>query len=66
MWRRPEEAPRRRVDQMEGSLIGRDIWKLRKTIDETIKKDLDVNCLIVNMIYDKILWCRLIYVADST
>lgn len=37
MWRRPVEAPIRRVDQMEGSPISRGRGGLSKTIRETIK-----------------------------
>ena len=37
-----------------------------KTITETIIKDLEVNELDQNMIYDITLWRNLIYVADNT
>ncbi len=56
MWRRPVEVPLRRKDQMEGSPIARDRGIPRKTIGETIKKDLDVNGLSIDMIYDRTLW----------
>ena len=36
----------------------------RKTIGETIKRDLNVNSLNINMIYDTVLWHHLIYVAN--
>ena len=49
VWRKLVKALVRRVDQMEGSLIARDRGRSKKTIYETIKKDLDVNNL--NMIY---------------
>jgi len=38
----------------------------RKTIREDIKKELDINELDLNMIYDKILWGTLIHIADPT
>lgn len=36
---------------MEGSPITRGSGTLRKTIDETVKKELDFNILNINMIY---------------
>jgi len=33
---------------------------------DTIKKDLEINELDRDMIYDKTLWCRLIHVVNST
>lgn len=36
---------------MDGSLIIKGRRRLRKTIDETIKKDLDFSGLCINMIY---------------
>ena len=51
---------------MEGSPIPRGRGRPRKTISETIKKDLNVNGLNVNMIFDRIIWCHLIYVANPT
>jgi len=38
--------------------------KARKTIEETVEKDLEVNGLDIDMAYDKTLQHRLIYVAD--
>ena len=64
--RRPVEAPIRRMDQIEGSTLTRGRGRPRKTIGETVKKDLHVNGLNINMIYDRALWHRLIHVADST
>ena len=55
VWRRPVKDLVRRVDQMEGSLIARGRGRPRKTIGETIKRDLNVNDLNVNMIYDRTL-----------
>ena len=66
VWRRLVEAPIRKVNQMEGSLIARDRGRTRKTTCETIKRDLDFNSLNVNMIYDKTLWHRLIHITNST
>lgn len=42
---RPIEAPIRRVDQMDNSPIVRGRRRPRKTVDETMKKDLDLNDL---------------------
>jgi len=41
--RRPVDAVIRRVDQMEESQVKRDRRRPRKTIKETIRKDLEVN-----------------------
>jgi len=38
----------------------------RKPIRETIQKDLEINELNRNMVYDRVLWCHLIHVADPT
>ena len=40
----------RRVDQMKGSQITRGRWRSRKSIRETIKKDLEINELDINMV----------------
>ena len=66
MWRRPVEAPVRRVDWMKSSLVTRGRGRHRKTIVETVKRDLNVNGLNINMISDRALWHRLIHIADST
>ena len=66
MEKRSIEGPVRRVDQMKGSLIVRGKGRANKTIGETIRRDLDVNGLNINMIYDRTLWCCLIHVADPT
>ena len=54
---------------MGGSSIGRGRGRgrrrPRKTICETIRRDLNVNGLNINMIFDRILWHRLIHVANS-
>ncbi|KAF1868925.1 hypothetical protein Lal_00048204 [Lupinus albus] len=57
VWGRPIEAPIRRVDQMEANPIPGGRGRLRKTIREMIKKDLELNALSMNMIYDRALWC---------
>ncbi|KAM7524737.1 hypothetical protein LguiA_014639 [Lonicera macranthoides] len=64
--RRPVNAVVRRVDYMEGSLIGRGRGRPRKTIGETIKKDLEANGFTIDMIHDRPLWRRLIHVAEPT
>jgi hypothetical protein len=53
-----------RVDQMEDSQITKGRGKLRKTIRGTIKKDLEINELDRNMVFDRTLWCNLIHVAN--
>lgn len=52
------EAPVRRVDQMEDGLTARD--ELKFFIGVVIKKNLEVNNLSIEIIYDKILWHPLI------
>jgi hypothetical protein len=56
----------RTVDQMEDSQITRDRWRLRKAISETIRKDLEINELDPNMVYDETLWRDLIHVVDPS
>jgi len=56
-----------RVHQTEDSQITRARGRPRKTIRETIRKDLEINKLDPNMGYDnRTLWRNLIYVADPT
>jgi len=45
----------RRVDQMEESHVKRGRGRPRKTIRETITKDLEINELDPNMVYDRTL-----------
>jgi hypothetical protein len=52
----------KRVDQMEGNQTTRERGRPRKTI----KKDLEINELFRNIVYDRTLWRRLIHVADPT
>jgi len=49
---------------MKDSQITRGKGRPRKTIRETIRKDLQINELDRNMVYDRTLWCNLIHVAD--
>jgi len=49
-----------RIDQMEGSQITRGRGRPRKTI----KKDIEINELDRNMVYNRTLWHNLIHVAD--
>jgi hypothetical protein len=51
---------------VDESLTKRGRGRLRKTIRETIRKDLEVNELDPNMFYNRTLWRNLIYVADPT
>jgi len=53
--RRPVDSVIRRVDQMEESQVKRGRGRPRKTINETIRKDLEVNELDPNMVYDRTL-----------
>jgi len=64
--RRPMDYVVRRVDQVKGSQITRGRVRPRKTIRETIKKDLEINELEKNMIFNRTLWRRLIHVTDPT
>ena len=66
VWRRPVKAPIRRVNLMEGNPITRDGRRSRKTIDKTVKRVLNINCLNINMIYDKALLHHFIYVTNLT
>jgi hypothetical protein len=56
----------RRVDYMEDSQIIRGRGRPRKTIRETIKKDLETNELDRNMVCDRTLCRRLIHVVNHT
>jgi len=60
---------------MEESHVKRGRGKPKKTIRETIRKDLEVNELdsnlvydrtLWNLVYDRTLWRNLIHVADPT
>jgi len=64
--RRPVDYVVKRVDQIEGSQITRGRGRPRKTIRETIKKDLEINELEKDMLFDRTLWRCLIHVADPT
>ena len=66
--RRHVDAVVRRVDQMEESQVKRGRGRLRKTIRETIIKDLEVNELDPNLVYDRTLLrhLNLIHVVDPT
>jgi len=65
--RRPIDAVVRRVYQLEESHIKRGRGRPRKTIRKTIRKDLEVNELNSNMIYDKkTIWRNLILAVELT
>ncbi|KAF1877465.1 hypothetical protein Lal_00040181 [Lupinus albus] len=49
------EASLRRVHRVKVSPIRRGRRRPRKTVGETIRKDLEINFLSMNMIYDKTL-----------
>ena len=54
--RRPVDFVVRRVDQMERSQRAIGKGRLRKTIREVVKKDLEINNLDKTMVLDRILW----------
>jgi len=64
--RRPVDAVVRRVDQIEKSHVKRGRGRPKKTIRETNRKDLEVNKLDSNLVYDRTLWRNLIHVTDPT
>ena len=64
--RRPLEAPVGRVDQMVDNPIIRGRGRPKKTIQETIRKDLAINNLTVNMCKDRTCWRQLTHIADPT
>jgi len=51
---------------MEDSQIPKGRGIPRKTNGKTIRKDLEINDLDLNIVYDRTLWCNLIHVADPT
>jgi len=52
---------------MKESQVKRGRGRPRKTIRETIRKNLEVNELDPNLVYNKKkLWCHLIHVANPT
>ncbi len=55
MWRRLVDAPVRRVDQMDDSPIVRGRGRLRKTIGQVVKRDLEINDLSMEQIHDRVL-----------
>jgi len=63
---RPADSIVRRVDQMKDSQITIGRGRPRKTIRETIRKNLEINELDQNIVYDRTLWRNLIHVADPT
>ena len=64
--RRPLEAPVRRVDQMVFSPIRRRRGRPQRTLGEVIRRDLIINDLHQDMVFDRTQWHRLIHVADPT
>ena len=53
--RRSVDAVVKRVDQMEESQVKKGRGRLRKTIRESIRKDLEVNEFDPNLVYDRTL-----------
>lgn len=68
--KKPADFVVRKVDQMERRQTIRERGRPRKTIRETIKKDLhldlEINDLDRNMVLDGTLWQKLIHIADPT
>jgi len=64
--RRPVDFVLRRIDQLEDIQITRGRGRPRKIIRESSRKDFEINELDTNMVYDRTLWCNLIYVANLT
>jgi hypothetical protein len=64
--RRLVDAVVRRVDQMEESQVKKGRGRPGKIIRKTIRKDLEVNELDPNLIYNRTLWRNLIHVAGLT
>ena len=51
---------------MKGSPLAEGRERPKRTIGKTIKKDLNFNGLIVNVIYNRKIWRYLIHVANPT
>ena len=64
--RRHVDSVVRKVDHIEDSQITRGRERRRKTIRETIRKDLNINELDPNIVYNRTLWRNLIHIADPT
>lgn len=54
--RKSVEVPVKRVDQIKGNTATKGRSRSRKIIGEIVKKDLYINGLNTNMIYDKVLY----------
>jgi hypothetical protein len=64
--RRAVDYAVRRVHRMEDIQFTRGRGRPRKTIRETINKDLEINELDPTMVHDKSLWRNFIHVPDPT
>ena len=64
MWKKFIEMFIKRIT-MKNSLIVRDKVRSRKIIGKIIKWDLNFNSLTINIIYDKIICFKIIYIIDS-
>jgi len=62
--RRLVDVVLKKIDKMKESQIIRGRGRPRKTIRETIRKDLEI--LDPNLVYDRTLWRHLIHVTDLT
>ena len=64
--RRPLSALIRRVDQTVWSPVNRGRGRPKRTLNEVIKRDLLINNISSDMIFDRAQWRRAIHVADPT
>ena len=64
--RRPLEAPVRKVDQMIFSPVRRGRGRPKRTLGEVIKRDIRINDIPEDLIWDRKQWRYLIHVADPT
>jgi len=62
--RRPRDAPVRRVDQTDWSPVKRSRGRPKKTLNEVIERDLRVNNLSKDLVFDRAQWRRMIHVVD--
>ena len=64
--RRPLNTPVRKVDQIIWSPVNRGRERPKRTLNEVIKRDLLINNIFSDMIFDRAQWRRAIHVADPT
>ena len=64
--RRPTDAPMQKIDQMVFSPVRRGRGRLQRTLGEIIRRNLRINDIFKNLVWDREQWRRFIYVADPT